>query len=139
MNQQTDQRNTETIESLNGAESFFRSQRLTIECRRWLVALHSQRCNNKTKFKIFEISEIRSLDFYVFKNAHFADHPENILAVISFRYVDVSAVGHTQCGVKLFQNYVYFICCQTKTCLKASNCTENFKENVHLLCKESVR
>jgi hypothetical protein len=85
MNQQTDQRNTETTKRLNGADSFFRSQRLTIECRLWLVVLHSQGCNSIIEFKIFEISELRPLDFYVFKNAHFADHSEYILAVISFR------------------------------------------------------
>jgi len=46
MNQQTDQPNTETTKRLNGAESFLRSQRLTIECRRSLVVSYSQGCNN---------------------------------------------------------------------------------------------
>lgn len=41
-------------------------------------------------------------------------------------------------SVRLFQNYIQFIYCQSKTCLKVSNRTENFMENVHLLCNESV-
>jgi hypothetical protein len=33
INQQTDQPNNEKTKRLNGAESFFRSQHLTIECK----------------------------------------------------------------------------------------------------------
>jgi hypothetical protein len=41
INQETDQPNTETTKRFNGAESFLRSQHITIECKQLLVVLHS--------------------------------------------------------------------------------------------------